>query len=417
MRHVLVLVALLLVAAPSADAAPRPLTRLSANEGFALVGDRVLFSQSTEHRVQMRVMPVAGGPPGTIASLPITSKVRSVRLVAAGDRAGALVSLTHKDGRIGTQLFAGGLDGGWAAVTQVAHAWDGRSMPVSLQLDSGLTFTLESRKDSSDITAVVRDPAPRDLPYHTRSARFAGDLVAYVTTAPDQTPDQDGRRVVVANWRTAAELGATELPHPVADLALAADGRVVAADEAGGAYTFTPGQPARWLGTASDGRVGFAGEHVAVADRGRLWLAPPGGPLRPFGVLTRRLTGFTADPQHVVWHANGCLLITALGDAAVGEPGPGPCDRSEVELTGVAGTERRPKFTLRCVASPRGGCRGMLQLYADRRRVGPTVAFRVPARARRTVTFTLSNRTVARLRAADAIGVDTGAGPEYPGAS
>jgi len=46
-----------------------------------------------------------------------------------------------------------------------------------------------------------------------------------------------------------------------------------------------------------------------------------------------------------------------------------------------------------------------------------TLAFRVPARGRRTVTFTLSNRAVVRLRAADAVGVDTGAGPEYPGAS
>jgi hypothetical protein len=327
------------------------------------------------------------------------------------------VSLTHKDGRIGTQLFAGGIDGGWAAVTQATHAWDGRSMPVSLQLDSGLIFTLESRKNSSDITAVVRDPAPRDLPYHTRSARFAADLVAYVTAAPDQAPDQDGRRVVVANWRTAAELGATELPHPVVDLSLAADGRVVAAAEAGGAYTFTPGQAARWLGTASDGRVGFAGEHVAVADEGRLWLAPPGGPLRRFGVLTRRLTTFTADARHVLWHANGCLLVAALGDAAVSEPGRGPCDRSEVELTRVAGTERRPNITLRCIASPRGGCRGTLQLYADRRQVGPEVAFRVPARGRRTVIFTLSNRAVARLRAPDTIGVDTGAGLEYPGVS
>jgi hypothetical protein len=290
-------------------------------------------------------------------------------------------------------------------------------MPVNLQLDSGLTFTLESRKDSSDITAVVRDPAPRDLPYHTYSTRFAGDLVAYVTVAPDQTPDQNGRRIVVANWRTATELGATELPHPVVDLSLAADGRVVAADEAGGAYTFIPGQPARWLGAASDGRVGFAGEHVAVADEGRLWLAPPGGPLRPFGVLTKRLTNFTADAQHLLWQANGCLLVAALGDAAVGEPGKGPCDRSEVELTRVAGTERRPKITLRCVASPSGGCHGRLQLYADRRKVGPAVAFRVAARGRRTVTFTLSKRAVARLRASYAIGVDTGAGPEYPGAS
>jgi hypothetical protein len=141
MRRLLVLIMLLLVAAPAAGAAPRPLTKLPADEGFALAGDRVLFTQSIEHRVQLRVMSVAGGLARTIASFAIASNVRGVSLVATGDRAGALVSLTHKDGRIGTQLFAGGIDGGWAAVTQATHAWDGRSMPVSLQLDSGLTFT------------------------------------------------------------------------------------------------------------------------------------------------------------------------------------------------------------------------------------------------------------------------------------
>ncbi|MDA0185331.1 hypothetical protein OJ997_33810 [Solirubrobacter phytolaccae] len=411
MRRLLVVLALALVCAPAAQAAPRPLTKLAPDEGFALAGDRVLFTQSAGRRVTVRSIPVAGGPARTIASFTVREPVDSVELSAQGDRAAAVVLMRRPEDTYSSQLFAGGLDGGWSAASPWAKFWTGGSLPVGVQVDSGLLFTQEAREDMTDVTAVVRDPAARDLPYRSFHTRFAGDLVAYTTQTLETS-----REVMVANWRTGAELGRTTLPSPAAQIALAADGRVVATDEAGSAYAFTAGQPAQRLGPADGRLVALAGAHVAAAHAGRLWLAPPGGALQPFGVRTKGLGRLTGDAQHVLWQANGCLLVAALGDAPVNEPGPGPCARSEVELIGTGDLGRRTRLTLRCVASPRTGCRGSVRLYADARAVGRKTAFRIPARGTRAVTLALSTRDLARLERAESIGVDTGAGVEYPGA-
>jgi hypothetical protein len=266
---------LVLVCAPPAQGAPRPLVKLAEHDGFALAGDHVLYTQTVGRTVRVKSMPVAGGAARTVFTFRAGRRLHSVQLRATPQRAAALVYF-HTDGAVdGSQVFSGPPGGGWTAVTAPALLWKGASVPLSLQVDGDLLFTQETRTDADDVTAVVRDPAPRDLPYRTGITVFAGDLVAYSAQAPDQRGWAIGRRVVVANWRTGAQLGMSELPDPIFNLALRPDGRVAASTIDSEIYAFLPGQAPARVGAGLP-TVAFAGEHVVFPRANGLRIAASG---------------------------------------------------------------------------------------------------------------------------------------------
>jgi hypothetical protein len=112
----------------------------------------------------------------------------------------------------------------------------------------------------------------------------------------------------------------------------------------------------------------------------------------------------------VLWSTNGCLLIAEVGDAPTGEPGPGPCARSELAVDDEQQPRlaRRMSVTLTCVAAPEDGCRGTLRLRSQERLVSAPQKVRLPAGRTRTLTIRLKSGGLARLRRIGTVIVEIG---------
>jgi len=401
MRRFLVVLAFLLICAP-AGAAPRALTRLAWTDTGALAGERVLFSQTVGRTVRIRSMPVAGGAATTVYTYAAPRDVGRVLLYATPTQAAALVLFGETTDR--AQLLVGTADGGWHPVTPVQRFYAGASVPVDVQLDGGRVFTQEVSTQPDDPVAVVRDPTPRELPYRGRRVRFAGDRVAWT-----ERTGLEVDRILLSDWRTGALLGTTQLQSAVVALALRPDGRVVAS-AGDNVFEIVPGQPPRRLADVT-AALALAGEQVVVQRIRGLGLVTPEGVERPFGIPTETLDRFSADERHVLWSANGCLLVADVADPPAKEPGPGPCSRFEVTEESVRNLRRRWPVKLSCVS---GACRGVLRLSFAGRRVGKAVRFRVPAGGHRIVSVRLSPKEVARLRHRGIVTADTGDGSPTP---
>lgn len=225
-------------------------------------------------------------------------------------------------------------------------------------MDGDRLITLED-VDGQDVL-VVRDaagvhrlpvPDPGD---GSRSAVIAGDLMAFA----------DEHRVVIRNWRTGADVAAPAFTG-VPDWIALGNGRAAVVTGPESLHDILPGgAPRRIRGIGWQPVI--AGPRVVYRDNAGLKLLEPDGSVRPFGVRTRQLDAFTADERHVLWNANGCLLVAPIESLLATGPAPGPCARAELELL-----EHKPqrlkstlRLTVRCVSGP-GACRGTLRLVAD----------------------------------------------------
>jgi len=401
--------AILAAVATPVPVAPAP------NAGFALAGDRALVAHvgEDEHRLRVSAVPLTGGaatpvfafdgPPDTWAK---------VRLAASAQRAAATLEVEPENGDLPTtfQMVSGPALGPWTAVAPPTST---SPFPAGQHVDGERIFTTEYRGGLEDAAVVARDPDPHDVPLRGREAAFAvfaGDLMAYPATAPGDRDDDLGRRLVIAEWRTGAVRRTVDLPGGFAQLALRPDGRVALVQEDPGAlYDIRPGeQPRRYRVHAEQPR--FAGDHIVYTDaeRQRPSVIDPDGTVRPFGLPTQTYGGFVTDDRHVLWVANGCLLVAPVTARATRTLGPGPCPRSEVELVDAADTPRLARTVpvrLKCIAAPKR-CTGKVNLVwtrGDTRRITVKVTsgtrFAVPFGQTRTVRVRLSDAGLERLRA------------------
>jgi hypothetical protein len=195
-----------------------------------------------------------------------------------------------------------------------------------------------------------------------------------------------GRRVIVKNWRTGAEHAVADFSEHVTPAALKPDGTtVVTAAMTGSVFVWTPGSAARRLATRGGARARFAGAGVVFGDtRG------PRLNGRRLGAPTVSAGDLAADERHVLWTANGCLIVADVTDT--GPPGPGPCPRSEIAETNRSQPLARTlKVHLRCVYAP-SRCRGTVRL------MGMTQRFAIAAGRAGTVRVRLSAAAYRRLQ-------------------
>jgi hypothetical protein len=209
---------------------------------------------------------------------------------------------------------------------------------------------------------IVRDPDPHDItfanPEDALYATFAGDLVAHAD-------GRDFKTLIVRNWRTGAELSRTKLRSAIEEIAVRADGRValIANDQL---FEIRGSKPKR-LGKDARGPLAYAGNRILFSDQyDHPRVSEPSGRIRRWGPPTETFVGLDADGRHVLWEANGCLLVDDVTVPPSQAPGKGPCQRNELELDKSGPNPplaRTLTITLRCVASP-NRCRGSLRLKA-----------------------------------------------------
>jgi hypothetical protein len=226
-------------------------------------------------------------------------------------------------------------------------------------------------------------------PLDAASAVFGGELVAYSTAAPDEGDAllSGGRRVVVKNWRTGAEHAVTDFPEPITPVALKPDGTTLLTGLTGSVFVWTPGSDARRLTTRGGAKARFAGAGIVFGDGH--------GPRldgRHLGAPTESAGDLAADDRHVLWTANGCLLVADVTDPDSGPASAGPCPRSEIAGTnGSQPLTRTLKVRLRCVYAPTR-CRGTVRL------MGTTSRFAIAAGRTGTVRVPLSDAAYRRLQ-------------------
>jgi hypothetical protein len=334
-----------------------------------------------------------------------------VRLAASAQRAAATIEVQPEDGDLPTtrQMVTGPALGPWTAVAPPTST---APFPVDHQVDGERVFTSEVRGSGLNQTVVVRDPDPHDIAVRGRDAAFAtfaGDLMAYATAAPGDREDDSPRRLVIAEWRTGTVRRTVDLPRGFTKVALRPDGRVaLAVDDPGTLYDVRPGHAPRRFPVRAENPQ-FAGDHIVFTDidTDRPSVIDPDGTVRPFGLPTQNFGGFVTDDRHVLWVANGCLLVAPVTARATRTLGPGPCPRSEVQVFDPASAPRLARtipVRLQCIAAPKR-CTGKVNLIwtrGDTRRITVKVTagtrFAVPFGQTRTVRVRLSDAGLKRLR-------------------
>jgi hypothetical protein len=103
--------------------------------------------------------------------------------------------------------------------------------------------------------------------------------------------------------------------------------------DGGGVSVIAPGGTPRVVSRRGE-RPQFAGERVVYRDGERLMVVDPGAKPRPIGFRSASMDDFDADERHVLWTANGCLLVADLTAPAAEAPGPGICARAALRGRG-----------------------------------------------------------------------------------
>lgn len=391
----------LLIVAPGAQGAPRPLMQLGEHEQVALAGDRVLFTSTHANKLEVRALPLAGGSPQTLFTVTAPPGRRTpnhVLLTASAQRAVLFVAygLSRDAKWEQTQIFAGTPTGGWSAVAPMG---DKDHLPLastaSLEDDQIIAVEQARRDQVNDYDVVTYDPARKvlDIP---EGARLAGDLVAY---SEGFTSDLGVhmQRLIVLNRRTGARVTSDDMVgDPPVEVGLRPDGLVVLRRGVT-IYMVAPGGEHRKVADNATFPI-FSGDRLVFARQDGLRVREPNGRIRAFGIPTRDPDPPLADAGNVLWRANGCVLVAAITDPPAGEPGPGPCARSEFAV--VAGDYKSGRLRVRCIAGPASGCEGTVQLRANRRAASASKKVRIAPGKSQVVRLRVT-RAAKRLEAGE----------------
>src|SRR3954469_11498977 len=126
MRRALIALAVLIAAAP-AQAAPRPLTRLSEQAGFALAGDAALVSRPAGRSLGVFAYPLDGGAPRPVFSVqaPEGMQPDGRRIAASAQRAAITVTYGELSSDIeAVQAFGGPPGGPWTPLSALSGTHD-----------------------------------------------------------------------------------------------------------------------------------------------------------------------------------------------------------------------------------------------------------------------------------------------------
>src|SRR6478735_5999506 len=163
MRIVVILLIALAWAAP-ARAAPRALVGIGQDEGFALAGDQVLFTQTSGQSIRVRAMPINGGKARTLFThaAPPGLFPYGEQLVGSPRRVAMLVAYVDRSGQgDATQVFAGDPSGVWRTVVPF-KTFDDVTVPTAnvVQLAGDQVVTFERTGEGfGNYEVAIYDPA------------------------------------------------------------------------------------------------------------------------------------------------------------------------------------------------------------------------------------------------------------------
>ena len=271
-------------------------------------------------------------------------------------------------------------------------------VPFVPQLDGDRLFVLEVRGDLEAERETVREGAgpPRVLATAPDELVpvFAGDTEAVIA-------GEDEHTLVIRNWRTGAQRR-VDLGDAGQSVDVRPDGSAVVGFDGSGVARVAPDGTLMRLSARGE-RPQFAGERIVYVDGERLMVADPGAEPRPIGVRSASIDAVDADERHVLWTANGCVLVADLNAPAAEAPDPGVCARTEFEIDPHTVTLRirrdgRVAIRVRCVAAP-GACRGTLRVSAGSRRSAPRpLSLKPGERARLALRLPLRGRGFENLK-------------------
>lgn len=370
----------------SALALPTPLTTLDpgdalvGGDAYALSDDSAFFTRTRGRELRVYALPLTGGTPRRVFSHRVPPRHTPMPELSASPQRVALHLLVETpDGELDSHLFSGPPTGPWARIAPL----DERTADLRTATVDGdrLIVHEQDRLVVHDAAGAHVLPIPDQG--DSQTATVAGDLMSYA--------EQDAKRIVIRNWRTGAVVATPSFSGFPDWVALGPDGRAAVVTGPESLYDVLPGgAPRRIAGTGY--RPVIAGARVVYRQSYGLKVLEPDGTVRPFGVPTRRLDSFTADERHVLWNANGCLLVAPVEAPLAQGPAPGPCARAELELPEqpsqrLASTLR---VTVRCVSGP-GACAGTLRLTAGTRPVVSRARrFSIPVGEQRPVRVRLT---------------------------
>jgi hypothetical protein len=277
-------------------------------------------------------------------------------------------------------------------------------VPAFVDVDGDRMLLVESRPESDGpIRAFVLDSAGLTPLGWARASAMPLELSGGYAAADMAGPN----RVGVLDAATGAELVTIPLGDRERgyDLSLAPDGRV-AVKTADGVRVAGPGLAPRLLpDTKGLSQLHLTGDTLAATDaKGRAVAVPVGGGgLKLLGPPTRVLTSGAGDGNGYAWIANGCARVASIPPATAPTPRGDPCPATEVSLYYIAGTRLRGNIIdgpVRCVAAPRGVCRGtaITRIYEGDGKVASSGRFAIPVGKERNVKMRVTKAALAEFR-------------------
>ena len=322
---------------------------IGQDEGLALSGDQVLFTQTSGQSIRVRAMPIRGGKARTLFThaAPAGLFPYGEQLVGSPGRVAMLVAYVDRSGRgDATQVFAGDPSGVWRTVVPF-KTFDDVTVPTAnvVQLAGDQVVTFERTGEGfGNYEVAIYDPARRVLPVPV-GASFNGDFAVYSTRASE---DSTAERVIVVNWRTGELLSIADFPDRIGDRRVATDGRAIVT-VGQRLYEVHPGGIVRKLVDRAFAPE-FAGTSILYFGNDGIRIIGANGAVQRFGVRTERLERFVSDGSNVLWSANGCLLVAPVADGPASAPEAGPCARAELAVRTHTINPQAPtiKLRLRC---------------------------------------------------------------------
>jgi hypothetical protein len=413
MLRVALAVSLLLAAPAGAAAAPLSLRDDTRVTHVALAGSSVeLLRDRPDGSAQLLTMPRTGGPARSLLTVRGAGRTwtSEFSLSASPTRVAAFFELRDKHDRTTEWRVYGGPPAGPLQLLRRIPANTGFE-PFVVDVDGDRTLLLEIKPVGQDDAAAANDDFTRaevfDPSFGTVPIAWASERAAPIGIAGAYAAAELAapRRLAAVDLATGAERAAVALPQapstPELPGDVAADGRVVAATEAGIAVA-SPGVPAATLpGTLGMTSPRFAGTDVVAVRDGQPVVIAPDGSISAEPPPSSAFTELSGDATGVAWLANGCVRVAAFGTPGGGAAGADACPTTEIGLPYIASSKlrgNRVRASMKCVSAPHGRCRGTL-LGRLGKRVYASGRFSVPVGKQVRVPMRVTAAGIARLKA------------------